>query len=146
MQVPPFWQGLGEQSSMFISQLVPVHPSTHVQMYIATSSWLTVCVCVRREKTGNGYCHCEKHRRCRLNATHSTASIILTWSGSAVINVVTAGGTCPASVTHTGVGIDTILESQQVCVTWRVGRWNFTTVSNLPHRWRHSGRGLSHSH
>ena len=46
VQVPPFWQGCGEQSSMFISQLVPVHPSTHVQMYIATSSCVCVCVCV----------------------------------------------------------------------------------------------------
>ena len=69
---------------------------------------------MRREKAGKGYCHCEKHRRRRVCATHSTGSIILTWSGSAVINVVMAGSTCPPSVTHTGVGIDTILESQQV--------------------------------
>ena len=30
VQVPPFWQGLGEQSSMFVSQFLPVHPTAHV--------------------------------------------------------------------------------------------------------------------
>ena len=30
VQVPPFWQGLEVQSSMFISQVLPVHPATHV--------------------------------------------------------------------------------------------------------------------
>ena len=38
VQVPPFWQGLEAQSSMFISQFLPVHPAGHVQMYIATPS------------------------------------------------------------------------------------------------------------
>ena len=27
-QAPPFWQGLGLQSSMFTSQFLPVHPTT----------------------------------------------------------------------------------------------------------------------
>ena len=30
VQVPPFWQGLEAQSSMFISQFLPVHPAGHV--------------------------------------------------------------------------------------------------------------------
>lgn len=39
MQVPPFIQESGEQSSMFLSQFIPVHPLSQVQVYDAILSY-----------------------------------------------------------------------------------------------------------
>jgi hypothetical protein len=43
MQVPPFWHGADAQSSMLVSHLSPVHPSSQVQIGLlaALTSQLT---------------------------------------------------------------------------------------------------------
>ena len=38
MQVPPFWHGLGSQSSILISQFSPVNPAMQSQMWLFTPS------------------------------------------------------------------------------------------------------------
>lgn len=41
LQVPPFRHGFGEQSSLFISQLIPVYPFGHEHRYELSWSYDT---------------------------------------------------------------------------------------------------------